>query len=94
MHIFYMFNSWTTLTFKVALELRKIYKKNIVFFFFLHYSSYFLCVFVLKILFPILIFWKMLKAQLKFNFGPTFLLSLKKKKTDVEERESLQLERE
>ena len=36
---------------------------------------------------------KMLKAQLKSNFGPTFLLSLKKK-TDVEERESLQLERE
>ena len=36
---------------------------------------------------------KMLKAQLKSNFDPTFLLSLKKK-TDVEERESLQLERE
>jgi hypothetical protein len=35
----------------------------------------------------------MLKAQLKFNFGPTFILSLRKK-TDVEERESLQLERE
>ena len=33
--------------------------------------------------------WKMLKAQLKSNFGPTFLLSLKKKKkTDVEEREN------
>ena len=40
-----------------------------------------------------IIFWKMLKAQLKFNFGPTFLLSLKKI-TDLEERESLQLERE
>ena len=37
--------------------------------------------------------WKMLKAQLKSNFGPTFLLSLKKK-TNVEERKSLQLERE
>ena len=37
----------------------------------------------------------MLKAQLKSNFDPTFLLSLKKKKkTDLEERESLQLERE
>ena len=35
----------------------------------------------------------MLKTQLKFNFGQTFLLSLKKK-TDLEERESLQLERE
>ena len=35
----------------------------------------------------------MLKAQIKFNFDPTFLLSLKKK-TDVEKRESLQLERE
>jgi hypothetical protein len=28
----------------------------------------------------------MLKAQLKFNFDPTFILSLRKK-TDVEERE-------
>ena len=34
----------------------------------------------------------MIKAQLKSNFRPTFLLSLKKK-TDVEERESLKLER-
>ena len=35
---------------------------------------------------------KMLKAQLKFNFGSTFLLNLKKK-TDLKERESLQLKR-
>ena len=38
-------------------------------------------------------FMKMLKAQLKSNFDLTFLLSLKKI-TDLEERESLQLERE
>jgi hypothetical protein len=35
----------------------------------------------------------MIQAQLKSNFSPTFLLSFKKE-TDVEERESLQLERE
>jgi hypothetical protein len=37
--------------------------------------------------------WKMIQAQLKSNFSPTFLLSFKKE-TDVEERESLKLERE
>jgi hypothetical protein len=36
---------------------------------------------------------KMIQAQLKFNFSPTFLLSFKKE-TDVEKRESLKLERE
>jgi hypothetical protein len=35
----------------------------------------------------------MIQAQLKSNFSPTFLLSFKKE-TNVEERESLQLERE
>jgi hypothetical protein len=35
----------------------------------------------------------MIEAQLKSNFDPTFLLSFLKK-TDVEERESLKLERE
>jgi hypothetical protein len=35
----------------------------------------------------------MIQAQLKSNFSLTFLLSFKKE-TDVEERESLQLERE
>jgi hypothetical protein len=35
---------------------------------------------------------KMIQAQLKSNFSPTFLLTFKKE-TDVEERESLQLER-
>jgi hypothetical protein len=35
----------------------------------------------------------MIQAQLKFNFSPTFLLNFKKE-TDVEERESLKLERE
>ena len=35
----------------------------------------------------------MIKALLKFNFGPTFLLSFFKK-ADVDERESIQLERE
>jgi hypothetical protein len=36
---------------------------------------------------------KMIQAQLKSNFNPTFLLSFKKE-TDVEERESLKLEKE
>jgi hypothetical protein len=35
----------------------------------------------------------MIKAQLKSNFSPTFLLNFFKT-TDVEERESLKLERE
>ena len=35
----------------------------------------------------------MIKAQLKLNFDPTFLLSLKEK-LPVEETESLKLERE
>jgi hypothetical protein len=37
--------------------------------------------------------WKMIQTQLKSNFSQTFLLSFKKE-TDVEERESLKLERE
>ena len=35
----------------------------------------------------------MIKVQIKSNFGPTFLLSLKKKKINVDERESIKLER-
>jgi hypothetical protein len=55
--------------------------------------NYLLTIFFNKFNISIIKVRKMIKAQLKFNFSPTFLLRFLKK-IDVEEKENLKLERE